>query len=118
MNPSKSWNAKLEAASFLRSKNLYRQCAWLSMLDFSPLCHPEFMHFTKNKSVSFFQSYFDVGGSVECRRAMAIDLRYDLLQVNCGSELNLRLLTQHLITKKTWFYLKAIATLILSSLAL
>jgi hypothetical protein len=26
MYPSKVWNAKLEAASFLPSKNLYRQC--------------------------------------------------------------------------------------------
>ena len=26
MNPSKAWNAKLEAASFLLSKNLYKQC--------------------------------------------------------------------------------------------
>ena len=26
MNPSKAWNAKLEAASFLPSKNLYNQC--------------------------------------------------------------------------------------------
>ena len=26
MNPSKAWNTKLEAATFLPSKNLYNQC--------------------------------------------------------------------------------------------
>ena len=32
MNPSKAWNAKLEAASFLPSKNLYKQCAVTAFL--------------------------------------------------------------------------------------
>ena len=45
MIPSKAWNAKLEAALFLPSKNLYKQCAYPDHINFS--CTP-FSSVTKN----------------------------------------------------------------------